>query len=128
MVLLCCSLSCLLGHGTKLPSVLDQKPNFSGVVSIGGLDTPQQRLALLGGPSGVCEAIKRRRMAPSVKMFGFMMDMVGDNEESEAALLALMERENVRPDTIMLNMLVSITGSLMKYVLARGFGLSYFSD
>ncbi len=86
--------------------MLDPKPSFDGVVAIGSLALREQRLALLGGPAAICAAMRRRRLEPDAKAFGFMLDMAADTEEAEAALLAFMDREGVKPDTIMLNMLV----------------------
>ncbi len=94
-------------HGGKLPSVLDDKPDFTGVVAIGSLAQPQQRLALLGGPGGVCAAMRQRGLVPDAKAFTYMLDMVAGTREAEAALLALMDREGVVLDAAFLNMLVS---------------------
>ncbi len=112
-----------LVYGSKLPSVLESHPDFSGVVAIGSLESGARRLALLGGPAGVCAAMRRRGIEPDAKAFGFMMDAAEGTAEAESALLAFMAREGVKPDAIMLNMLVGRKVALFGFVYTTKFSV-----
>jgi len=90
----------------KLPSLLEERPNLEAVAAVGRLDTPLVRLALLGGVHGFLKEMSQRKVKADVKLCTFLLEMIGQDEQSESTLLALMVKFNVRPDAIFLNKLI----------------------
>lgn len=104
----------------ELPNLLDKKPNFDNIVSVGSLDRPQDRFQLIGGVDGFChDMIKNNQIQPDIKTFTMMLDLIDDTEEAENTLINKMSEFNVTPNTTFLNMLIRRRVFRKDYDLAR---------
>jgi hypothetical protein len=70
-------------------------------------DRPVSRLNLLGGMSGVFDALARFRVKPDFKLFNTMLQVVYNDLESEELLLKRMQEFNCKPDTDFVNFLIA---------------------
>lgn len=109
------SVSILGDAASPGPSIFDMNvPNILNprgigrhqIVSLGNLQTPQSRLALLGGVPGILSHMKRDKAGPDIKTFSQMLDMIPPVAEAEEDLLAVMNTHGVRPDEDLLHSLI----------------------
>lgn len=89
-----------------LPNLLGKKLTSGTVVSLGPLDQPQDRLALLGGPRGILEQMSRDRVKADLKTATQLLDSLPASTEAEEALLRSMKDIGLTPDTQFCNMLI----------------------
>ncbi|KAG0716612.1 Pentatricopeptide repeat-containing protein 1, mitochondrial [Chionoecetes opilio] len=89
-----------------LPNIIGKKLTRGDVVALGPLDNSPDRLALLGGPSGVLMQMKRDRVTPDLKTFTQMLESLPPDTLAEQALLESMKNLNLEPDIQFFNMLI----------------------
>ncbi|XP_066496430.1 pentatricopeptide repeat-containing protein 1, mitochondrial isoform X2 [Tiliqua scincoides] len=88
------------------PNLLDSQAPNSSVISLGTVTTPSDRLALMGNMEGFLKKMKDDGVAPNIKTFTLLAEVVQPNSQSELSLLAVMEENNVKPDVTFINTLV----------------------
>lgn len=79
-----------------LPNILNPNEDFSHVVSISNVSTPQDRFAMVGGMTGFLSDMKRNGVQCNVKTFDQMLSLISPDCENQ--LLEIMEIEGVNPD------------------------------
>lgn len=79
-----------------LPNILNPNEDFSHVVSISNVSTPQDRFAMVGGMTGFLSDMKRNGVQCNVKTFDQMLSLISPDCENQ--LLEIMEIEGVKPD------------------------------
>lgn len=79
-----------------LPNILNPNEDFSHVVSISNVSTPQDRFAMVGGMTGFLTDMKRNGVQCDVKTFDQMLSLISPDCENQ--LLEIMENEGVKPD------------------------------
>ncbi|XP_045593921.2 pentatricopeptide repeat-containing protein 1, mitochondrial [Procambarus clarkii] len=89
-----------------LPNLLGRKITPGTVVGLGSLDQPHDRLALLGGPSGIFKQMERDRVKANLKSVTQLLDSLPASTEAEEALLQSMKNIGLSPDTQFCNMLI----------------------
>ncbi|XP_071544899.1 pentatricopeptide repeat-containing protein 1, mitochondrial [Panulirus ornatus] len=94
------------GQNHVLPNLLGRTLATGAVVGLGPLDQPQDRLALLGGPSGILEQMSHDRVNADLKTVTQLVDSLPSNTDAEEALLRSMENIGLKPDTQFCNMLI----------------------
>lgn len=90
-----------------LPDLLD--PDHQISASVVGMNMPQsapERLALLGGLSGILDRMQASKAKPDVKTFTMLIDLIPSSVEAETDLLSAMTRCGVQPDVNFYDMLI----------------------
>ena len=91
---------------TSVPNILNPRGNFREIVSVGALETREDRLALLGGLPGIIAHIRRDGVTPNIQTFTMLLDLLPGLVTAETDLLAVMNTFNVQPDTSFFNQLI----------------------
>lgn len=89
---------------SSAPNVLDIFEGRTGeVVSLGTVDTPSDRLALIGGPAGFLEKMKIDGLQPDLKTLTQLVDIVDPGDASLQMLLRTAKQHRVRLDVAFFN-------------------------
>ena len=91
----------------ELPNLLEASSSeLQHVVSLVGTDKPQNRLALIGGSSGILEKMKSERIRPDIKTFGLLTELIPHSTAAEKELMVAMETVGVKGDIDFYNGLI----------------------
>ena len=89
---------------TQMPNLLAKRPPVdANIIGLAPEDTPQSRLMLLGGLSGLVQQMKKDRVSPDIKTFDQLLRIIPNTTEAETDLLMLMKENNVVPDVSFCN-------------------------
>lgn len=99
---------------SNMPNLLDLSINTDNMVSLANVNTPSDRLALIGELKGILQKMKADKVCPTIKTFTLLAEVVKPDVESEAALLGIMEAYGIQPDLTFFNTLVLKRSKLMK--------------
>ncbi|XP_073402783.1 pentatricopeptide repeat-containing protein 1, mitochondrial isoform X2 [Dendrobates tinctorius] len=88
------------------PNLLDLSINTGKIVSLANVNTPSDRLALIGDLGGILQKMKEDNVCPTIKTFTLLAEVVRPEVGSESAVLAIMDAYGVRPDLTFFNTLV----------------------
>uniref|UniRef100_A0A8D8ZK45 Pentatricopeptide repeat-containing protein 1, mitochondrial n=1 Tax=Cacopsylla melanoneura TaxID=428564 RepID=A0A8D8ZK45_9HEMI len=88
------------------PNLISRDPHLGSVISVGEVNTAQDRLLLLGGLSGVLSEMSADHLTPNIATFTLLLDCVPSALSAEQTLVSVMRRQRVKADTEFCNMLV----------------------
>ncbi|XP_069590006.1 pentatricopeptide repeat-containing protein 1, mitochondrial [Ranitomeya imitator] len=88
------------------PNLLDLSINTEKIVSLANVNTPSDRLALIGDLGGILQKMKEDNVCPTIKTFTLLAEVVRPEVGSESAILAIMDAYGVQPDLTFFNTLV----------------------
>lgn len=115
---------------SNMPNLLDLSINTDKMVSLANVNTPSDRLALIGELKGILQKMKADKVCPTIKTFTLLAEVVKPDVESEAALLGIMDAYGIQPDLTFFNTLVLKRSKLMKLktALVSEFSFVILSD
>ncbi|XP_075686100.1 pentatricopeptide repeat-containing protein 1, mitochondrial isoform X2 [Rhinoderma darwinii] len=90
----------------NVPNLLDLSINTDKMVSLSNVNTPSDRLALIGDLGGILQKMKEDDVSPTIKTFTLLAEVVKLDVGSEATLLGIMDAYEIQPDLTFFNMLV----------------------
>ncbi|XP_073503987.1 pentatricopeptide repeat-containing protein 1, mitochondrial [Phyllobates terribilis] len=91
---------------SNVPNLLDLSVNTGKIVSLENVNTPSDRLALIGDLGGVLQKMKEDHVCPTIKTFTLLAEVMRAEVGSESAVLATMDAYGVQPDLTFFNTLV----------------------
>ena len=92
-----------------MPNLLSKRPAVdTNIFGLSPQDTPQSRLMLMGGASGLVELMKWDRVMPNIKTFDQLLRIIPNTKEDEAELITMMKENNVKPDVSFCNQVVHL--------------------
>lgn len=81
----------------QLPNVLNINENFSDILAVSTITTPQDRFAMVGGMKGFFKDMEKYGVKPDIQTFDQMLSVVHPEEELE--LLTIMDTMGVQADS-----------------------------
>ncbi|XP_038068403.1 pentatricopeptide repeat-containing protein 1, mitochondrial-like [Patiria miniata] len=96
----------LVPQQEELPNLLDLSPDTSRVHSLANVSTASDRLALLGGASGILASMKNQGVIPDVKSLTLMMESLPMTTQDEERLLEVVDEYKVRVDVDFYNAII----------------------
>nr|CAD7267150.1 unnamed protein product [Timema shepardi] len=95
-------------------SLVETRPNLLGhypclgsnLLPLAEVNTPENRLLLLGGPSGFLQAMKEMWVDPDIKTFTQLLHLVPPTLAAEKSLVEALSRSGVDVDIDFFNMLI----------------------
>ncbi|KAM3915800.1 pentatricopeptide repeat-containing protein 1, mitochondrial-like isoform 1-T2 [Leptodactylus fuscus] len=98
---------------TNLPNLLDMAINTDNMVSLANVDTPSDKLALIGDLGGILQKMKEDKVCPTIKTFTLLVEVLKPDAKSEKALLNIMDTYGVQPDLTFFNTLILKRSKMM---------------
>ncbi|XP_072022394.1 pentatricopeptide repeat-containing protein 1, mitochondrial-like [Amphiura filiformis] len=92
---------------SSVPNLLNASPkDLQSVVSLGSINTPQDRLALIGGCEGVLQSMEQDGVTPDIKTFGLLSGLIPHSKPAEKKLMVAMDAAGVKGDVDFYNGLI----------------------
>ncbi|XP_073522179.1 pentatricopeptide repeat-containing protein 1, mitochondrial-like [Phyllobates terribilis] len=91
---------------SNVPNLLDLSVNTGKIVSLVNVNTPSDRLAVIGDLGGVLQKMKEDNVCPTIKTFTLLAAVMRAEVGSESAVRATMDAYGVQPDLTFFNTLV----------------------
>lgn len=89
-----------------VPDVLAPVPILENILAVQMVKTAPDRLALLGGVSGILARMRIDNCKPDIKTFTLLIDCIESNEDAETTLVQYMKTFKIKPDTPFCNLLM----------------------
>ncbi|GBM20867.1 Pentatricopeptide repeat-containing protein 1, mitochondrial [Araneus ventricosus] len=106
--------------GNETPSVLHSRPvSCTEVLDLGAIETPSDRLALIGGSENILVDMKKSNVQPDIKTFTLLLQCLPPTTEAEEQLMALLDIYGVKPDMGFFNMLIKKRNYRFDYASAH---------
>ena len=91
----------------QVPNLLSKRPSVNeNIIGLTPRDTPQSRLMLMGGTSGLLDLMMKDRASPNIKTFDQLLRLIPNTKEEEMMLLEAMRELKVKPDVSFCNQLI----------------------
>ncbi|XP_031621039.1 pentatricopeptide repeat-containing protein 1, mitochondrial-like [Contarinia nasturtii] len=90
----------------QMPNLLTKLPHLGSIVELSMVNSPEDRLTLLGGLSGVIAEMEATKSRPNVKTFTQLLEIIPSKLEAEHELIQKMSYMRVRADTDFFNILM----------------------
>lgn len=90
----------------NMPNLLNLNVFCENVVSLSGITTPSDRLALIGNMEGFLKKMESDNVTPDIKTFTLLAEVLDPQTQLESVLINLMDKYKVRADVTFFNTLV----------------------
>ncbi|XP_055325071.1 pentatricopeptide repeat-containing protein 1, mitochondrial-like [Sitodiplosis mosellana] len=90
----------------QMPNLLTKLPHLGSVVKLSMVQTPEDRLMLLGGVKGIIDEFEETKVRPNVKTFSQLLYTIPSTREAEHDLIQQMRYMRVRADIDLFNLLI----------------------
>ncbi|XP_010901420.2 pentatricopeptide repeat-containing protein 1, mitochondrial [Esox lucius] len=103
------SLPCLSAASAHHPNLLDlvvDRAGVKGVISLGAVSGPSDRLALMGGAQGFLDKMAAAGLSPDIRTLTLLADTMEPGSQSLHFLLAVAEQHSVKLDTAFYNSVI----------------------
>ena len=87
-------------------NLLVKRPHVSNVVALAPEDSPENRLALMGGAGGFLQIMAKDRVTPDIKTISFLLAASPNTREVEAELLELLTSLSITPTVAFFNQVI----------------------
>lgn len=90
----------------QMPNLLSKLPHLGSIVQLSLVETPEDRLMLLGGVKGIIAELEETKVRPNVKTFSQLLYTIPSTREAEHDLIQQMRYMRVRADIDFFNLLI----------------------
>lgn len=90
----------------QMPNFLNKLPHLGSIVKLKLVNSPQDRLMLLGGVSAFISEMEEYKVRPNVKTFSQLLDVIPSTRDAEHELIEQMRYMRVRADVDFFNLLM----------------------
>lgn len=90
----------------QMPNLLTKLPHLGSLVQLSMVQTPEDRLTLLGGVKGIIAEFEETKVRPNVKTFSQLLYTIPSTREAEHELIQQMRYMRVRADIDFFNLLM----------------------
>ncbi|XP_033095300.1 pentatricopeptide repeat-containing protein 1, mitochondrial-like [Anneissia japonica] len=88
------------------PKMLSLNPNLEGIMSLTAMETPAERLSLLGGTRGILESMTSNDLKPDCRTLTLLAEIIPKKTSAETELLKVVDDLDVKVDVDFYNMLI----------------------
>lgn len=90
----------------QTPNLLSRTPHLGSLVALSAVNSPSDRLLLLGGMSSFLQELKSFNVKPDVKLFTCLLEVIPPTRAAENKLIEIMRNEDVMTDVDFFNILM----------------------
>ncbi|XP_055690669.1 pentatricopeptide repeat-containing protein 1, mitochondrial [Lutzomyia longipalpis] len=106
-------------NSSSTPNLISTSPHLGNLVALGEVKKPEDRLLLLGGMTGFLEEMRICNVAPDIKTFTELIEVIPPTLAAEKLLLRFMKDLNVKADIDFFNILIKKRSMRFDYESAK---------
>lgn len=104
---------------SSMPNLIAQKPHLGQLIELQEVVKPEDRFLLVGGMRGFTTEMDNYGVAPDLKTFTEMLEVIPPTLSAEKHLLSMVRKYNIRVDIDFLNILIKKRSMRFDYGLAK---------
>ncbi|XP_058830286.1 pentatricopeptide repeat-containing protein 1, mitochondrial [Topomyia yanbarensis] len=101
------------------PNLLSRTPHLGSLISLGEIRKPEDRLLLLGGPTGFLREMEQAKIQPDIKTMTELMDVIPPTNVAEKQILSTVLKYGIKCDIDFFNILIKKRSMRFDYESAR---------
>lgn len=103
----------------QAPNLLSRYPHLGSLVMLNEVKKPEDRLLLLGGAKGLLNEMEKIKVAPNIKTFTALLDVIPPTNTAEHQIVETIRKCKIKCDVDFFNILIKKRSMRLDYEGAR---------